>query len=92
MNKKTIRLANGSSINCSPAKEATVRGWRSIIDNVPWGAGDRAHVGWKECRERCIQILESHLKSYIAPEARLSQTEPDLLYIDTAALEEIKRL
>lgn len=48
--------------------------------------------GYEECKKRAAMILEAHLKSYIAPELRFQQTEPDLLYIDTAALEEIRRL
>ncbi len=40
-------------------------------------------------KARIIAILESHLKTY---SAGISQIETDLLYIDTAALEEIRRL
>ncbi len=47
-----------------------------------------ARAGWDECKARCLAILESHLVSHTCP----PDTEPNALVIDTAALEEIKKL
>lgn len=77
-----------SYMNDYAAQRGTPRDWDMDSED----ADKYSHAAWHECKRRVIEILIRRQSSYTSPDAPSLQINPDIEFIDLAALEEVRKL